>query len=152
MPAERDYGYHVAFLSLIGLRGHNFGDWRNRPALEFARAPDEEERRIQDEFHDYRSDDTADHRCGDALHHISACAVAPHDRNQTADDNSGSHRFRAHSLYRALVNGVAEVGSASHFSFTNPLIVRYLEIKKHDYAGFGTHACEGDQSYPNGYA
>ena len=47
-----------------------------------ARAPEEKDRRENDQLHDRGSDDAADHRRGDAFHHVRARAVAPQDRQQ----------------------------------------------------------------------
>jgi SAM-dependent methyltransferase len=81
------------------------------------RAPQEEDRRIHQQFHDGGGDDAADHRRGDAFHHVRAGAVAPQNRRQAGDDDARGHGFRADALDRAVINGVAQVGDVAHPPF-----------------------------------
>src|SRR2546421_3450865 len=52
--------------------------------------PDDEDHRVDEQFENRAGDDAADHRRGDAFHHVGAGLRrrAPHDREQSEEDRA----------------------------------------------------------------
>jgi hypothetical protein len=64
--------------------------------------PDFVDRGIDHELQHERREDAADHRGGDALHHIRAGADRPHDGHQPHEHHGHGHEFRANAFHGAL--------------------------------------------------
>ena len=71
------------------------------------RAPQKEDSRIDQQFHDGGSGDTANHWRSDALLHVRAGTVASHDWQKTRNDHRGGHGFGPNALHSPVVDGVA---------------------------------------------
>src|SRR5262249_14876176 len=117
-----------------------------------ARAPNEINRWENKQLHERGSNDAADHRRSDALHHVCASAMAPENWHEAADYDRSSHRLGTHALHCSVIDGIAQVGRTAHFSFALPLIVSQVEVKKHNYPRLRTHARERDQTDPDSHA
>ena len=105
---------------------------RSQFLLESTRAPQEEDRWIDEQFHQSRSDNSTDHRSCDAFHYVGAGAVAPQDWKKTGDDDGGGHGFRADAFDGPVVDGVAQIGDVAHFPVLDPLLVGKVEVQEHD--------------------
>ena len=125
------------------------GDRRSSFQLEIP-FPDFVNRRIDHQFQQERSKDSADHRRGDALHHIGARARRPHDRapgpmNIVATVmNFGRMRFTAPCKIACRKFGADCSSRPCAFA----CVVGQVEIEQHEHAGFGVHAHQRDQTRP----
>ncbi len=109
---------------------------------------------IEQEFEDRRGDDTADHRRGDALHHVGAGLGlgGPHDRQQAEEDRADSHDLGADPLDRAVHDGVVQVGQGVQAPGGLELVPGMVQVEKHDDPRLGVQAGQGYQPHPDGDA
>src|SRR6266542_38664 len=103
---------------------------------------------IDNELEDERGEDAADHRRGDAFHHIGAHARRPHDGHEPHEHHGHGHEFGPNPLYGAVHDGVTQVTGGSQASFTVGVLIGNVEIEQHEHAGFRVDAHQRDQADP----
>jgi len=109
-------------------------------------APEEIDGRIDEQFHERRGDNAADHRRGDAFHDVGSGAVAPEDGRKAGDNHARGHGLGADALDRAVIDGVTQVGDIAHLALLDPLLVGEVEIEQHDHTGLRVKARQGNDA------
>src|SRR3990172_1814207 len=114
--------------------------------------PDGVDGRIDNQLHDERGEDAADHGGGDALHYVGAGAHRPHDGQQGEEYAGHRHQLRPQPLDGAVDDGFPQVVPTAHLPFLPGVLVGQVEVEHHEDAGCRVHAQQGDEAHPDGDA
>ena len=71
--------------------------------------PDREDRRVDDQLHEKRRNNAAEHRCRDALHDIGTRPRGPHDRKKSEEHTGNRHDFGPQPLDRSVNDRFAQI-------------------------------------------
>ena len=117
-------------------------------------APQDINDRIQQQLQNARREDAANHRSGDAFHHVRARLRdrRPHDGQQTKQNGAGGHDFGADALHRTLDDGGIEVAHGVQTTGGPELFPRLVEIEQHDDSRFRIQTGQRDETHPHGDA
>ena len=135
------------------LGGYRWGLDRKRALIDLERqrrAPEAVDRGIDHQLQQERGEDAADHRRGDALHHVGARARGPHDRHQAHEHRRHGHELRPDALHGAVHDRLLQIAAAcAGGPARRRFVVGEVEIEQHEDAGLGVHAHQRDQPHPH---
>src|ERR1019366_8108579 len=107
------------------------------------------DRRINHQLQNEGRKDAADHRGGDALHHVGSGPDRPHNRYQAHEHGGDGHELRPDSFHRAMHDRRLQVAKALQLAFQLGLVVSQVQIEQHEHAGLGIDTQQRDQTDPH---
>src|SRR6266496_1599278 len=118
---------------------------------QFAFTPGNVNYREEQQFEKRGSNDSANHRRGNAFHYVGAGLECgrPHDRQEAKEDRADRHDLRSNPLHRAFHDRVVQIFHGVYSAVSFELVPGMIEIEQHDHTGFGADAGESDESNPD---
>src|ERR1700686_4629254 len=139
----------VSYCAPLGSDVREMGWYCNRFVGQTALAPQKIDRRIDEQLHQERREEAADHRGGDALHHVSPRPERPHDRDEAEEGAGDGHDLRADALDGTVEDCLVEILTRVERAGGEALVVREVEIEQHEDASLGVEPEEGDEADPD---